>query len=72
MMMALFDQQRAVEQFGYEKKEEGKIEGKIEGKRETALSLFEMGMSIETIAKAVKEGVEIVQQWLSGVSAAKP
>lgn len=72
MMMALFDQQRAVEQFGYEKKEEGKIEGKIEGKRETALSLFEMGMPIETIAKAVKEGVEIVQQWLSGVSAAKP
>ena len=76
IMMALFDQQRAVEQFGYDKKEEGKKEGKIEGKmetkKETALTLSEMGMPVDSIAKAVKEGVDTVQQWLSGMVMAKP
>ncbi len=76
IMMALFDQQRAVEQFGYDKKEEGKIEGKIEGKmetkKETALTLSEMGMPVDSIAKVVKEGVDTVQQWLSGMVAIKP
>ena len=83
-MMALFDQQRAVEQFGYDKKEEGKKEGKIEGriegkiegkmetKKETALTLSEMGMPVDSIAKAVKEGVDTVQQWLSGMVTVKP
>jgi len=74
--LALFDQQRAVEQFGYDKKEEGKIEGKIEGKmetkKETALTLSEMGMPVDSIAKVVKEGVDTVQQWLSGMVAIKP
>ncbi len=80
IMMALFDQQRAVEQFGYDKKEEGKKEGKIEGriegkmetKKETALTLSEMGMPVDSIAKVVKEGVDTVQQWLSGMVAIKP
>ena len=84
IMMALFDQQRAVEQFGYDKKEEGKKEGKIEGriegkiegkmetKKETALTLSEMGMPVDSIAKAVKEGVDTVQQWLSGMVTVKP
>ena len=68
IMMALFDQQRAVEQFGYDKKEEGKIETK----KETALTLSEMGMPVDSIAKAVKEGVDTVQQWLSGMVTVKP
>ena len=72
IMMALFDQQRAVEQFGYDKKEEGKIEGKLETKKETALTLSEMGMPVDSIAKAVKEGVDTVQQWLSGMVTVKP
>ena len=33
-MMGLFDQEKAIEQFGNEKKEEGKLEGKREGKLE--------------------------------------
>ncbi len=34
IMMALFDQQKAVEQFGYEMKEEGRAEGHREGRAE--------------------------------------
>ena len=30
-MMSLFDQERAVEQFGYEKRQEGREEGRQEG-----------------------------------------
>ncbi|MDO5422537.1 MAG: Rpn family recombination-promoting nuclease/putative transposase [Eubacteriales bacterium] len=54
-----------------EGKIEGKREGKLEGKRETALNLAEMGMPVESIAKAVKEGVGLVQQWISGANAAR-
>ena len=68
IMMALFDQQRAVEQFGCDKKEEVKIETK----KETALTLSEMGMPVDSIAKVVKEGVDTVQQWFSGMMPVKP
>lgn len=65
IMMALFDQQKAVEQYGNEKK----IEGKLEGKKETAFKMKKKGYQEAAIADLLEVGVEIVQQWLSGSGA---
>ena len=45
---------------------EGKIEGKMEGKKEMALSLADMGLSVEKIAEAAKVSVKVVQEWIIG------
>ena len=45
--------------------EKGLNEGRQEAKQEIALTLKGMGMSVETIAEAVKVSVETVQQWLA-------
>lgn len=45
--------------------EKGREEGKMETKRENAISMAELGMSIEQIAKVVKENVELVQKWIA-------
>ncbi len=45
-------------------KEEGKVEGKVEGKEEAVLGLFENGVSIELIAKALKLNENRVRQIL--------
>lgn len=58
IMMALFEQEYAVERYGDEKK--------AEGKKEMALSLASMGLSVEKIAEAAKVSLETVQKWLSG------
>ena len=44
---------------------EGREEGKMETKRENAISMAGLGMSIDQIAKVVKENVEIVQKWIA-------
>lgn len=44
----------------------------METKKETVLTLSEMGMPVDSIAKVVKEGVDSVQQWLSEMVTAKP
>ena len=49
-----------------EGKAEGRAEGREEEKRETAITLFEMGMSIEKIAEAVRASIKLVQEWISG------
>lgn len=72
IMMALFDQQKAVEQFGYEKKEEGREEGRKEGKREVALNMKAEGMADSVIARILGEGLDIVQEWLAGKPVARP
>ena len=46
--------------------QEGKEEGREEEKRATAISLFQMGMSVEKIAEAVRASVKLVQEWVSG------
>lgn len=46
-----------------EGKKEGKIEGRIEQARETAQVLKGMGMSEESIAKAVNVSVGILKEW---------
>lgn len=53
-------------------REEGRIEGKMEAKHESACSLAEMGMPAEQIARALKESVSLVQEWISeGAALAK-
>lgn len=53
-------------------REEGRIEGKMEAKHESACSLAEMGMPVEQIARALKESVSLVQEWISeGAAPAK-
>lgn len=53
-------------------REEGRIEGKMEAKHESACSLAEMGMPVEQIARALKESVSFVQEWISeGAAPAK-
>ena len=50
--------------------EDGRIsglkEGWLESQKETAKNLFDMGMSADTIAQALKVSVKLVQEWLSG------
>ena len=45
---------------------EGRKEGWLESQKETAKNLFDMGMSADTIAQALKVSVKLVQDWLSG------
>lgn len=49
-----------------EGRKEGLKEGWLESQKETAKNLFEMGMSADTIAQALKVSVKLVQEWLSG------
>ncbi|MBB5264085.1 putative transposase YdaD [Catenibacillus scindens] len=44
----------------------GSKEGWLESQKETAKNLFDMGMSADTIAQALKVSVKLVQEWLSG------
>lgn len=67
IMMGLFDQEKAVEQFGNEKKEEGKLEGK----KEAAINMKAEGLSENMIAKILDVGLSIVQEWVSGTVAVR-
>ena len=71
IMMGLFDQEKAIEQFGNEKKEEGRREGKLEEKMETAINMKAEGLPEDMIARVLDVGLGIVQKWLSGASAAR-
>ena len=44
--------------------ESGEKRGELKAKKETALSLAEMGLSVEKIAKAVNHDVNEVQKWI--------
>lgn len=44
---------------------EGLRNGKNEEKQATALQMTRMGMSVEVIAQAIRESVDVVQKWLS-------
>ena len=43
---------------------EGMESGELKAKKETALSLAEMGLHVEKIAKAVNRNVNEVQKWI--------
>ena len=71
IMMALFDQERAVEQFGYEKRQEGREEGRKEGREEgrirqakkTAVNMLKEGESMDKIAKFLEIPIHLIQSW---------
>lgn len=44
---------------------EGLRNGKNEEKQATALQMTRMGMSVEVIAQAVRESVDVVKKWFS-------
>ena len=44
--------------------ESGEKRGELKAKKETALSLAEMGLPVEKIAKAVNHNVNEVQKWI--------
>lgn len=55
-----------IEQKGREKGlREGRQEGELEAKKDMAVSLANMEISIEDIAKAAKVRVEEVKRWLA-------
>ena len=62
------------EERGFERGEKRGFErGKMEAKQETVLSMAEMGISPEQIAKAVKENVKLEKKWISErMTIAKP
>ena len=45
--------------------ESGEKRGELKAKKETVLSLAEMGLPVETIAKAVSLSVSDIQKWLN-------
>lgn len=71
IMMALFDQEKAVEQFGYEKKQEGREEGRKEGHeegdlsraRKTASNMLKRGSSLNEVAEILELPVETIRSW---------
>ena len=75
IMMGLFDQEKAVEQFGNEKKEEGRMEGRVEGKleskKEAAINMKAEGLPESMIAKILDVGLNIVQEWVTGTKVAR-
>ena len=63
----LKDTQKGVELMCHEMEKiysEGMESGELKAKKETALSLAEMGLSVEKIAKAVNHNVNEVQKWI--------
>ena len=49
-----------------EASENGRAEGRIEAQKETTITLSQMGMSVENIAKAVNADIEQVREWIDG------
>ena len=63
----LKDTQKGVELMCHEMEKiysDGMESGELKAKKETALSLAEMGLSVEKIAKAVNHNVNEVQKWI--------
>ena len=67
IMMALFDQEKAVEQFGYEKRQEGREEGRIRQAKKTAINMLKDGESMDKIAKFLEIPIHLIQSWAKEV-----
>lgn len=75
IMMALFDQEKAVEQFGYEREQKGREEGRMEGREEgdlkramkTASNMRKRGVSLEEIAEILEFPPETILSWVGKV-----
>ena len=64
IMMALFDQEKAVEQFGYEREQKGHEEGGFEMARRTAANMFKDGEPIDKIARFLEFPPETILSWV--------
>lgn len=62
-MMALFDQEKAVEQYGYEREQEGGLEMA----RKTASNMFKAGEPIDKIAGFLEFPPETILSWVGKV-----
>ena len=58
-MMALFDQEKAVEQFGYEKMQEGRIRQA----KKTAVNMRKRGCSFDEIAEILELPSDTIRVW---------
>ena len=67
IMMALFSQEKAVEQFGYEKKQEGREEGDLKRAMRTASNMFKDGEPIDKIARFLEFSPETILSWVEKV-----
>ncbi len=88
IMMSLFDQEKALEQYleqyGNDKKEEGRLEGHLKGilegrlegemkkAKETAMKMKEKGYSDDAIADILNIELNTVQYWISDTNAVMP
>ena len=63
IMMVLFDQEKVVEQFGYEKKQEGREEGDLKRAMKTASKMFKAGEPIDKIAGFLEFPPETIRSW---------
>ena len=66
IMMTLFSQEYAIDAYAEEIRQESIEKGEMKKAKETALSLSNMGLTVEQISQAVKVSVQSVQQWLEG------
>lgn len=62
-MMALFDQEKAVEQFGYEREQEGNLKRAMK----TASKMFKAGVPIDKIAAFLEFPPETILSWVGKV-----
>ena len=65
IMMALFDQETALEAYLEEYAEKVRAESELKAKKETALKMKEKGYPDGTIAELLEVGVSAVRQWLT-------
>ena len=56
---------REMEKIYQEGREQPIVTGEMKKARETAISLAEMGITVEKIAQAVRMSVTIVQDWIA-------
>ena len=67
IMMALFSQEKAVEQFGYEREQKGREEGDLKRAMKTASKMFKAGEPIDKIAGFLEFPPETILSWVGKV-----
>ena len=67
--MMSFDQEKAVEQFGYEKRQEGREEGRIRQAKKTASNMLKRGSSLNEVAEILELPIEMIRSWSEEASA---
>lgn len=63
IMMTLFDQEKAVEQFGFEKDQGGRKEGDLSRARKTAFNMLKRGSSLNEVAEILELPEDIIRSW---------